>query len=139
LIKFNPILNLGCYVVIITLFSMCNAGDLDFDNIETPNHKGSFEIAIGETTYTVDSLISDLEDPNIVITTDNAGLISVAYYDTTVFKDIASIIELADISNPGVISPVSADFGPSPGNQEVVIDPIELSFDYDAPNNEELD
>jgi len=117
---------------------MCNAGDLDFEDIETPNHQGSFQLPIGETTYTVDSLISDLQDPNILITSDNAGLISVAYYDTTVFKDVADIIDLDDVSNPGSVSPGISYIG-APSNITEAFPTIPLTFTYDAANGEELD
>lgn len=133
------ILNAAFLAVIVVLFSMCNAGDLDFNNIETPNLASHNSIVVGQTTYKIGELISELEDPNIEITEDNSNLLSVTYRDTTQFNDLASIITLQDVSNPGNIEANSTPIAGSPSDQDVTIPTQNLSFEYTSPNSEELD
>lgn len=117
---------------------MCNAGDLDFNDIELPLYKPKAVAPIGTTTYTIQSLLEKLEDPNIEITEDNTKLLSIAYRDTTVFDDYQSMIELEDVSNPGIITPGTPSFF-DPSDVAIPIDDIDLSFEYTSPNNEVLD
>ncbi|MEO9965236.1 MAG: hypothetical protein ABJF11_05585 [Reichenbachiella sp.] len=132
-------LNAAVLGLITVLFSMCNTGELDFDNIETPNLTSHNSLVIGQTTYKIKDLIEKLEDPRIEITEDNANLLSISYRDTTFFNDYLSIVELEDISNPGVIDASLTPIAGSPTNQDVVIPTQDLSFEYSSPNNEELD
>ncbi len=118
---------------------MCNAGELNFDDIKTPPYTPDVSIVIGQTTYTIQELISELEDPNLEISEDNTKLLSLAYRDTTFFNDISQIITLDDITNSGVIEPNDTPIPGSPSDQDVIIPTQPLNFEYDSPNNEELD
>lgn len=133
------ILNAAFLATIIVLFSMCNAGELDFDNIQTPNLTSHNSLVIGQTTYRIGELISELEDPSIEITEDNSNLLSVTYRDTTEYNDTESVITLQDVSNPGSIEANSTPIAGSPSNQDVTIPTQNLSFEYTSPNSEELD
>lgn len=118
---------------------MCNAGDLDFDNIEVPTYTPTVVAPIGQTSYTIETLLDKLNDSTIVISEDNTNLIFVSYRDTTLFDDYLSIIELEDVSNPGVIDAGLPSIPGSPTDQDVVIPTEDLSFEYTSPNDEELD
>lgn len=118
---------------------MCNTGELDFDDIKIPNYKPNVSVVIGETTYTVQELIEKVNDSSIDISTDNANLLSVAYRDTVRFDDYLSLVELENVSNPGIITPNSLPIVSSPTSQNVTIPTQDLSFTYNSPNNEELD
>ncbi|MEP2511149.1 MAG: hypothetical protein ABJH72_17405, partial [Reichenbachiella sp.] len=87
MIKINQYLNAIFYGLILMLFSMCNTGELDFDDIKTPNLQSNNSVPIGQTTYTIKELIEKLEDPSIEITEDNTKLLSIAYRDTLTFND----------------------------------------------------
>lgn len=131
--------NTTLYGLVLLLFSMCNVGELDFDDIKLPNYRPSVPIVIGETTYTVKELIEEIDDASIDISTDNANLLAVTYRDTIRFDDYLSVIELDNISNPGIIKPNSTPIPGSPIDQDVTIPTQDLSFTYKSPNNEELD
>lgn len=135
----NHYLNTIGYGLIVLLFSMCNAGELDFDDIEVPQYTPDASIPIGQTTYTIKDLIDKLEDPNLSITEDNSKLLAITYFDTTYFNDYAQVIALQDVSNPGSITPNLTDIPASPSNQDVVIPTQNLTFEYTSPNDEELD
>lgn len=139
LTKVTQYLNAALYGIILVLFSMCNAGELDFNDIETPQYTPNTSIVIGQTTYTIKELIEDLEDPNIEITEDNSKLLSIAYRDTTTFNDYLTVIQLEDVSNPGVIDANLTPIPGAPTDQNVVFPTQDLSFEYSSPNNEELD
>ncbi|MEO9805540.1 MAG: hypothetical protein ABJF04_19935 [Reichenbachiella sp.] len=139
MIKINQYLNAIFYGLILMLFSMCNTGELDFDDIKTPNLQSNNSVPIGQTTYTIKELIEKLEDPSIEITEDNTKLLSIAYRDTLTFNDYLTVIQLEDISNPGVIQANSTPIAGSPSDQDVLIPTQNLSFEYSSPNNEELD
>ncbi|SMD34124.1 hypothetical protein SAMN04488029_1850 [Reichenbachiella faecimaris] len=135
----NQFFNTILYGLIAVLFSMCNAGELDFNDIELPPYTPKLVAPIGSTTYTITDLIGKIKDPNIEITENSAKQLSIAYRDTTTFNDYLSLITLEDVSNPGVIDASLTPIPGSPSNQDVDIDPIDLSFEYTSPNNEELD
>ncbi|MEP5362424.1 MAG: hypothetical protein ABJQ37_01195 [Reichenbachiella sp.] len=137
--KYTRYFNTIFYGLISILFSMCNAGELDFDDIEVPTYTPTVVAPIGKTTYTIESLIEKLNDSTIVITEDNSKLLYVSYRDTTSFNDYLSFIELEDVTNPGVIDASLTPIPGSPSDQDVVIPTQDLSFEYSSPNDEELD
>lgn len=139
LIKISQYLNAVFYGLILMLFSMCNAGELDFDDIKTPNLTSDNSIVVGQTTYTIKELIEKLEDPSIEVTEDNTNLLSIAYRDTLTFNDYLTVVQLEDISNPGVIDASLTPIAGAPADVDVVIPTQDLSFEYSSPNNEELD
>ncbi len=139
LTKYTWYFNVLFYGGIAILFSMCNAGELDFDDINVPTYTPTAVAPIGQTTYTIDSLISKLNDSTIVVSEDNTKLLSVSYRDTTIFNDYLSIIELEDVTNSGSIDASLTPIFGSPSDQDVVIPTQDLSFEYSSPNDEELD
>lgn len=134
----NQFFNSIFYGLIAALFSMCNAGELDFNDIELPPYTPKGVAPIGTTTYTIQELLEKLDDPSIEITEDNTKLISIAYRDTTVFDDYLSVIDLDDVTNPGFVTPGTPSYF-DPADTTIPIDSIDLSFTYSSPNNEELD
>ncbi|MDW3212267.1 MAG: hypothetical protein R8N23_20520 [Reichenbachiella sp.] len=137
--KYTRYFNTIFYGLIAILFSMCNAGELDFDDIEVPTYTPLVVAPIGQTSYTIENLIEKLKDSTLIITEDNSNLIFVSYRDTTLFDDYLSIIELEDVTNSDAIDAGLDPIPGSPGPQDVVIPTQDLSFEYTSPNNEELD
>ncbi len=139
MIKINQYIGIVCYGLILLIFSMCNVGELDFNDIKTPNLRSDNSIVIGRTTYTLKELIGKLEDSEMEISEDNAKLLSITYRDTTTFDDYLSVIELDDVSNTGVIDAGLVPVSGSPSDQDLAIPTQNLSFEYSSPENEEID
>lgn len=137
--KFTRYFNAFFYGMIAMLFSMCNAGDLDFNDIEVPTYTPTAIAPLGQTTYTIESLLEKLKDSTIVISEDNTKLLSISYSDTTLFDDYLSVIELEDVTNSDNIDASLTPIFGSPTNQNVIIPTQNLSFEYTSPNDEELD
>lgn len=124
-------------VICLTAFSRCNISDINFDDIEVPNHKGEFGIALGPAKYTMQDLIEELQDSSLVIEEGSNNLIKVIYRDTSIFDNVDEIVIIDDVSNPGSIQP-GFDISNSPIDQE--INHVEnLQFTYPIADDEELD
>ncbi|MFY0628311.1 MAG: hypothetical protein JXR07_18590 [Reichenbachiella sp.] len=124
-------------LLVLTL-SHCNIDQLDFEEIQIPNHQGDFGLALIPAVYTMQDLIAELQDSSLVIEEDNSLLLKVIYRDTSAFEDVDEIVIIEDIEpNPGNISP-GFDIPASP--TDVDIEHTEnLSFNYPISGDEELD
>lgn len=120
----------------VLCFASCNVDQLDFDNIETPPYKATVVASIGETTYTIDSLIASISD-SIETETGPTGQLSIIYRDTTLFDDPDEFLTIGDVSNNGNINPNITIPG-SPSDQDVDFSQ-DLTFDYQPDGGEELD
>lgn len=133
LIKIYPI---AALFLALLCFASCNTDQLKFDNIETPNYQGSWSVVIGETEYTIDSLIASISD-SIETESEASGQIVIIYRDTTIFDDPDEFLTIGDVSNPGSVSP-----GINIPNSPVAVDTTfvqDLEFEYQPDGGEELD
>jgi hypothetical protein len=140
LIKYNQLLTSSIFGLILLVLTTCNTDQLIFDDIKIPNYQGDVTIVIGQTNYTISELLEDLNDPNIDITEDAAGLISVSYRDTTIFDDVTEFLDLDDIEIPSGSQAIGIDFS-TPANTpiDIPIPTIDLPLVFTSPNGEELD
>ena len=134
----NQNLNKGLFAIALFLFTTCNMGELDFADIDVPAYQGDNTIYIGEAVYTIQELISDLNDSTLEISEDNSKLLSVIYRDTTSYTNTGDLIQINDVENPGTVTP-NITLPSSPIDTVVVVPTIPLTFEYESENNEELD
>ncbi|MFZ9044858.1 MAG: hypothetical protein ACO2ZZ_03260, partial [Cyclobacteriaceae bacterium] len=122
----------------VLILSGCDVNQLEFDNIETPRIKSLMAIPIGEFNYTLDELVSELQDSSLNLEEDPETLLYSLVYDSEVsysandtdFIDIGNVTN--DFSIPIPQTPAVA------GNQTIMVDTT-LILPYPANDGDALD
>lgn len=117
------------------LWTGCNVGDLQFDNLKT-TLTSDVAIPLGEASYTMRDMIKDIGDSGLDLGEDSSSLIVLSYQDTARFDSEADIIDIANISNSRAIG--IGEFPATPESRQEVVDTVFL-FDYQSKNNETID
>ncbi|MEQ9286844.1 MAG: hypothetical protein RIG77_08055 [Cyclobacteriaceae bacterium] len=115
----------------------CNVGDINFENIEDPTLKPEVVAPIGEVTYTINELIEEINDQNIIVKEGKNLLVSILYRDTSRYQTPDEMIKINDISQQKVVEP----------GITVIATPVErsepfsetFSLEYPAENEEGID
>ncbi len=120
------------------ILSGCDVNQLEFDNIETPRIKSLMAIPIGEFNYTLDELVSELQDSSLNLEEDPETLLYSLVYDSEVSYS-ANDTDFINIGN--VTNDFSIPIPQTPavvGDQTVRIDTT-LILPYPANDGDALD
>lgn len=118
--------------------SGCDVNQLEFDNIETPKVESLIALPIGEFNYTLDELISEIEDSSLIIEEDPETLLYTMIYNSTVnyAATEGDFIDISDVTN-SISIPLPAS--PALGTGYTVTLDTTFTLPYPANDGDALD
>ncbi len=125
-------------LALMALLYACNIDQIDLNNIEVPRYNGVAAFPIGETSYTLEELISDLQDEDTTIQIDpETDLLFIEIFDEIDYEVSDELVNIGDVVNLDTVDIPTRD--PVTGETRISIDPARLLFEYSSDNGERIE
>jgi len=122
----------------MVLLYACNVDQIDLNDIKVPRYNGVAAFPIGETSYTLEELISDLQDEDTTIQIDpESDLLFIEIFDEIDYEVSDELVNIGDVVNRDTIDIPRRDEVSEQTQIEIDLD--ELIFVYNSDNGERID